>query len=325
MKSKVLPRLLFVLLSLPLAAFPAEVALHASLSKNQAQLGESLVYTLTLNLQGQTQFSPQLELPRAFPGFQVRQGPQQQQSMNWVNGSVSQNWTWEWELAPLQSGLLRLPRPKVTLKDPNGPQEKSAEALSVQVAKGKSLVLQPTPTAEAAPTQTEELRPLKADLGIPWLMLGGLVLALAAPLSLLLWWLFRKPAPKPAAAVEREAGQLALYELEQARRFIQQEDPQALFLELSRILRRYLKQRLRVEKPEPTLLELRSAALKSGPEAETMGEALEDLGIFLFAHKGAGTAEAEALLEQARQAVLAMERNQKGRKNADERFKKAVA
>lgn len=305
---------LFCLLFLPLAALPAEISLHAKTSTDHAKLGESLVYSLTLNLTGQTQFSPQIKLPDSFPGFQVRQGPQQQQSMSWVNGNQSQSWTFSWELAPVKSGTLQILPVKVVLKDPVGELVRSSETLKIQVARGKSFLIPPTPTAvpSQAPAPAMELRPLKADLGLPWMMLGLVALAVSLPMALLLWLLLRKPKPRVQEPVARHPGQAALLALEQCRPLLKSGEMEVCFKQISAVLRGYLKQQLDLAKPEPTLFEveeavsarLRAAKVKDAGRSE---EALQDLSLILFARKEPSLKEAEDLLEQARQVVLTFE------------------
>jgi hypothetical protein len=317
--------LLFILLSFSLSAHAVEVSLHAQASKDKVQLGESLVYQLTLNLQGQTQFSPQLALPKEFPGFQIVQGPQQQQSMNWVNGTVSQSWTFSWEIAPIRAGTLKLAPVKVTLKNPSGDEVKESEALSIEVPRGKAnpFLAGPTPAmATPQPPQPMDLRPLKADLGLPWLILGLLALAVAGSAALILWLIFRPGKPRPAVPAVRNPGQLALFDLENARSLMKDGDLSAYFLEIARILRSYYRSRLSFPRPETTLLEIRALALaklkgRPAEDRQAVEESLDSLNWVLFARHEPSLQEAEDLAIQARQAVLAFE-NLSGSKNHQE-------
>jgi hypothetical protein len=304
----------------------AEVNITAVADKTRAELGESVVFQVTIALTGYTQFTPHLEIP-PFEGLQVRGAPRQQQGMNWVNGQVSQTLTVTWELIPIKSGRLKLGPARIKLKDPaHGEITKEAPAVYVNVARATSAIIQPTPTLEpnAGTPQEEELRPIKPDLGFPFERLGLVALGFLSVLGLAVYLALRPAKTKPVEVV-RNPGQKALFELEEARRLLKTGDEAAYFREVARILREYFKVRLALTLLEPTLTEIQNKArawLKQDPgDSQKNQEGLEDcfnlLVLVLFARHEPRQKEIEQLEREARNLVLEFEERNKEREEAN--------
>ena len=300
-----------------------DLQLHAQVDKDHVQLGESIVYQVSLQLNGQSSFTPQLQTPEfQQQGFQVRSGPQQQQNVSWVNGVVTQNVTISWQIMAIKSGDLTLGPCVVRLKDPaQGEITRRSETLTIHVEKAGAFVIPPTPTAvapESTPTplppQADGLRPIRPDMPFPWAQVAGLGALAAGLLGFMAWLALRRPKPK-AAPVVRNPGQVALYELEQARRLLAEGKGPEYFRQVSRVLRSYLGVRLGMFQGEPTLLEFKrrgAAYLKerqAGEEAlQASGEALDELVLVLFAKHQPTAGEEEAFPDKARALVLAFEK-----------------
>src|SRR5688572_15700216 len=99
--------LLALFLGLSISGPAATFELSAQVSKDHVELGESFVLGLTLNVDGNFTFAPQLEIP-AMEGFEIRGGPQQSQNHSWVNGVVKTQARVQWELVAVKSGKLKL-------------------------------------------------------------------------------------------------------------------------------------------------------------------------------------------------------------------------
>jgi hypothetical protein len=272
--------------------------------------------TLQLTVDGNFTFQPQIEIP-AMDGFQIRGGPRQGSSYNWVNGVVKQQATVQWELVPLKSGRLSIGPFKASAKDAaQGEVAKTAPAIIIQVAKASGFALPPTPTPEpdAAPDPSvDELREIRGDLGFPWAraaVVAGIFLLI---LGLIAWWALRTPPPKKVEIV-RDPGQQALLELEKARLLLVAGDEAAYYKELGRIIRFYLRHRMRMPEKELTLYEaqrLMEQALMKGGEAQALEgrAALERLQELLFAGAGFEAKDASELSPAMRRAILALEKD----------------
>ena len=294
--------------------FAAEISLSARVDRDKVELGDTLYYQLAFSLSGQTQFQPQVDTPK-FDGFQAT-GPNQAQNLQWVNGSVTQTITGTWTLVPLRAGKLTIPAVRATLKDPSGDKVAEAPAITVVVSRGQSFTLQPTPTAAPtpyglqAPPADDGLRPIKPDLGPPWLRLGIIAALFFIIMGLILWLALRpsKPAPVP---VVRDPGQAALQELERLRPLLAQGREAEYYLGAAKALRAYLALRLRVEEPEPTLFSLRRAGHKrlavAGQDGAGLDACIELLARALYAKERPEPKESAAFPDQARALVLLFE------------------
>jgi hypothetical protein len=307
---------LFLGLSLPLAA-AGTFQLGAQVSKDHVELGESFVLALTLSVDGNFTFQPQIEIPK-FDGFQVQAGPQQSQQVNWVNGVVKQQMTVQWELVALKSGTLTLGPFRASANDASlGVVAQTAPAITITVAKGQGNVLPPTPTPEPdgalnPQAQADQLRGIKPDLGPPWARIGIVAAAFLAALGLVIWLATRPPKPKKIEVV-RDPGQVALAELEKARQLLLAGDEPGYYKELGRIIRFYLRHRMRMPEKELTLFEaeglLQKALLKAGPDkAEEGAAAIERLQEILFAKSAPQAKDNETLAPALRSSILNLEK-----------------
>jgi hypothetical protein len=224
----------------------------------------------------------------------------------------------QWTFVAIKSGKLSLGPFKVEAKDASsGEIFKSFPAISIIVAKTKNFAIPPTPTAEpngALGPQggDDQLRDIKGDLGFPWpraSAIAGIVLAL---LALAAWLLLRPPKPQKIEAV-RDPGQQALMDLEKAREILVRGDESEYYKELARIIRFYLRHRMRLPEKELTLFESRGnlerALQNSGTEKlEQASGTLERLEEILFASSQPQAKDAEQLPQGLRQAILELEK-----------------
>jgi hypothetical protein len=231
--------------------------------RDRLELGETLQYSLTLKVQGQLDFQPQLEQPN-FEGFEAR-GPQSRQNMMWVNGQVSIEQALVWELTAVKSGTLTLGPYTVHAKTAAaGEIRRQTQPIKVVVTRPKGLHFpgaqpQPQPTLDlsrvqggADPGLEEALRDIKPDRPFPWLQAGLAAAAgLGALIALLTWWR-RRPQGPQAPPPPRDPAQWALEQLELARQALQPGGERAFVLRAAGLLRDYLRHRLRLSW-EPTL------------------------------------------------------------------------
>ena len=306
-------------LSLAAFAHAGTFELSAAVSKDHVELGEPFTLALTLTIDGNFTFQPQLEIPK-MDGLQVQAGPQQSQQVNWVNGVVKQQVSVQWELVALKSGKLSIGPFRAMAKDASaGEVDKTAPAILITVAKAQGYALPPTPTPEPdgalnsqGPQAGEQLRDIKPDLGFPWLRAGIVALVLLLILALIAWWAL-KPAPPKKIEVVRDPGQVALAELEKARRLLIAGDEEAYYKELGRIIRFYLRHRMRMPEKELTLFEaegLSQHAMHQASPAQVAEavEAMERLQEILFANAAPQAADAEMLPSSLRRLILELEK-----------------
>jgi hypothetical protein len=116
------------LVSTPTAHAQGAASLTATVDRNQLQLGESLVLTLTLNTPGLS--SPQLSLPQ-MDQFRVN-GNSQSLQTNIINGAMSTTLINTFELQPVSLGDLTIPGFSL---DWNG-QQLSTEPIRILVTQG---------------------------------------------------------------------------------------------------------------------------------------------------------------------------------------------
>jgi hypothetical protein len=309
---------LALLLGLSFSLKAGTFDLSASVSKDHVELGESFNLSLMLAVDGNFTFQPQIEIPK-MEGFQVQGGPQQSQNYSWVNGVVKTQATLTWELVALKSGTLTIGPFKASAKDAaQGDVTKTAPAITVVVAKGRGYALPPTPTPEpdgalSASGPAEDIKDIKPDLGFPWARAAGVAAVALALLALILWWALR-PTPPKKVEVVRDPGQVALLELEKARALLTAGDEEGYYKELGRIIRFYLRHRMRMPEKELTLAEaerlLEQALMKAGEsKAEAGKAALERLQELLFAGQAPQAQDGEALAPALRQSILTLEKD----------------
>ncbi len=296
-------------MALPLSLAAAQIDVKVETDKVRVELGETLIYRVTLQVQGNLTFQPQLS-PPDFAGFQVRQGPRQNSNMQWVNGLVNMTYVFEWDLAAQQSGRLAIKPFTVSGNEPGqGVFTRKSAALSVEVARAKANVLPPTPTPDTG-LEVDELADIKPDLGFAWLRIGILVLLFSALLALVLWfWL--KPRKPKKIEIHRDPGQVALMDLEQAARLLKAGEIEAYLKELGRLIRFYLRHRLRRPEDELTLAQAQNHAQRALLRSQESGDKagiLSEIEILLFSGVESGTAEAEKVGARLRELILALER-----------------
>jgi hypothetical protein len=311
-----MPRLLLSLfLSLAALGRAGTFEVHASVDRDQLELGEALQLKVQVDIQGQLDFQPQLEAPN-FDGFDVR-GPNQQQSMQWVNGSMSMSQALVWELTAVKAGVRSLGPFIIRAKDAkNGDIKKEAPAIKVTVRRPKGLKFpgaqaQPQPSL-GAPTgpggPDDELRDIKPDRSLSWAWIAASILALLGLAFAGLTWWRRRPQGPPPPFVPREPGQWALEQLEKARQALGPGGDQAFALTASRLLRDYLRQRLRLHE-EATL----SQALRaSSRRAESLAGGREmggRLDLLVYGGVAVEPADSAWAYEQIRAYVIACEQH----------------
>lgn len=295
----------------PSALVAGNFDMAASVSKADVELGETLTLSVVVAVDGNLAFAPQLDA-FSFEGFQIQSGPRQGQQVSWVNGVVKAQVKVEWDIAAVKSGNLRLGPFKATAKDASqGDIVKTAPAIAIHVAKGRGMILPPTPTPDTGSGSAlqDTLRDIKADLGFPWGRALLLALAILSLAGIFAWYFFKPKKPKKIEVI-RDPGQVALLELEKAKEILARGDEEDYYLELARIIRFYLRHRLRTPDKELTLLEaerlVERALLGAGFEKKT--EAITRLQELLFGGIKPEARDAEVLNVGLRGAILDLEK-----------------
>jgi hypothetical protein len=305
--------LLALWIGLPLAGWTGTFEVTASVDRHELELGESLRLTLSLSVQGQLDFAPQLEQPR-FDGFEAR-GPQQLQSMQWVNGSVSVNQSLVWELTAVKAGRLTLGPFVVSGKDARlGDIVKKTQALTVTVRRPKNLAFKalatPGPGEEGwqAPQRDEEqLRDIKPDRPFPWLRVGLWVGGSLAALALLLTWWRRRPPVPLGPPPPRDPAQWALEQLERLRQGLQSGGERTFVLACAALLRDYLRHRLDL-RFEATLNEGLRELARRAKDLDDPREVGRRLDWLLYGGGTVEPADADWSYQSVRAVIIAAER-----------------
>lgn len=253
--------------------------LKAEVDRDRLELGESLRLKLTLHVQGQLDFRPQLDQPH-FDGFEA-QGPQTFSNMNWINGAMTMEQGLVWELTAVKAGTLTLGPLVVRGKDAlHGEIVRKTQPITITVTRPKDLGLkalapQPTP----APSEPEQLYTIKGDRPFPWQLWGLAGLGGLALLALLLT-LWRRRPPKPVGPPPpRDPAQWALEQLEKLRQGRREGQEREQVRAMAALLRDYLRHRLQLAH-EATLTESLRRLHQRAPGLE----GLADLGLRLNLH-----------------------------------------
>lgn len=291
-----------------------DFTIDASVDKDKVELGEALRFTLRLHVNGSLDFPPQMEQPK-FDDFNA-QGPQQGSNVTWVNGQVSMDYSWTWELVPMKAGTLTLGPYVAKAKDAKaGEIVRSTKAISLQVRRPKKLAFNlPEPGAQPPPPPPEpgadELRDIKPDRGLGWPFWAALLGSLAALVSFAAWWLlWRKPLPK-AEPKPRDPGQHALHELEMARQECGPGGEAVYVRRAATVLRAFLRHRLDL-RHEATLAEaLRSALTRaSGERRQEVLDLRLRLELLLYGDVKPEPADVEDLHPRLRELIMEIEEN----------------
>ncbi len=205
-------------------------------------------------------------------------------------------------LLGFKTGTLPLPAPEVSLRYPDGREEKlEGEALEIVV---ESLL------EEGADVAQQDIREIKPPLLLPVNYLPLILLAAGLLIVLLLLYLvfkryFRRkerviPPPPP-----RPPAEIAYEELARIRNdnLPAQGKIKEYFTRVSDVARRYLENRFNLRAPERTteefLAEMATTNLLSLPQQELVGDFLEKCDLVKFAKYGPGQEEIEGVYNSA--------------------------
>ena len=300
----------------------------AAVDRNEVELGESLHYSLSLQVNGRMDFPVQIDPPK-FEGFQASQ-PMRSDSSSWVNGAVTEVHSFSWELIPIKAGTLTIPAVKANAKDAlNGEVNKVTAAISIKVKRPKnaySAASVPTPGAAPLPTyalqpQSQEppanpapdesgLRDIKADRGLPWARLGMVFGVFAAFLALLVWWARRPDKPAPDFGPVRDPRSAAFALLDAALKRLAAGDEKGFTIDVGHALRGYLRQRLDLRQ-ETTLAEAMRKCRQRLPDSvdrEKAEDLLLSLELLLYGDAKFSPADKTLLDQGSRTLINTMER-----------------
>jgi len=197
-----------------------------------------------------------------------------------------QRWSWTGTLISFRTGDVEVPQVRVSFESPDGKRD-SVESAAVPVAIRSVLETEPVTAGEPAEiADIKEPASLRPDYSSLWAAAGALVLLLLG--AVLLWWLQRRYAAKlarvkmPEDPFLRTPPHVWVYaELQKLleRRLAEQGEFGLFYMELSRILKRYLSGRYRIELMEHTTAELPGMLRQSRAPEGAIAEVLELLDL----------------------------------------------
>lgn len=273
--------LLSLILVLPAWLGAGTFDIKAEVDRDQLELGESLRLKLTLHVQGQLDFRPQLDPPH-FDGFEAR-GPQTFSNMNWVNGSMTMEQGLIWDLVAVKSGSLSLGPLVVKGKDAlHGDIVRKTQPITVTVRRPKDLglrALAPQPTFE--PSAPQQLYGIKGDRPFPWQLWALAGVGGVALLALLLTLWRRRPAKPLGPPPPRDPAQWALEQLERLRQARLEGHEREQVRAMVDLLRDYLRHRLPLAH-EATLSEGLRRLHRQAPGLEGLGDTGLRLNLLLY-------------------------------------------
>lgn len=189
-------------------------------------------------------------------------------------------WRWSGRVAAYETGSLELPPIQLQLLRDGDPISLSTEPLSVELASVLEADELDSESAEIA--DLKDPASIRPDFRPMWIALGILLGLLL--LAAVVWWLHRRYAarfaavPPPEDLFSRVPPHVWVYEALQElidRRLPEQGQVDLFYEELSRILKRYLGGRYRVDLMESTTSEIRGLLGQTGIETDPSRETEE--------------------------------------------------
>jgi hypothetical protein len=262
-------RVLFVLVLgvLPATAAPV-AAVRVHVAPTEATVGDPLQVSVEVELPPGSRLEPPPIGPQ-WGAFQVRSGA-------WSQAEPAR-WVWSGELSAFETGELALPPIVVRVEGPDGASSARSEPQTVTI---RSVLNEGESAGDAAPADIKPPASLEPDYGSLVTALAVLGLLLAASLGL--WWLHRRygsrlaARPVPDDPFHRLAPHVWIYaELQRLleQRLPEQGQVERFYSELSRILKRYLSGRYRVELLERTTGEVPASLQQAGAAPASIGDA----------------------------------------------------
>jgi hypothetical protein len=247
------------------ASDDARVAL--SVTPRAATVGERLAAELTVDAPAGAVIDP----PQIGPTL----GSLSVTSGNWQppqDHEGGQRWTWTGELVGFRTGEIEIPAIRIPVEHDGRREVLTTEALSVTIESVLDARDAQVPLADLKPPAS-----IAPDYGA--LIAAGSILALLLLAAGLLWWLQRRYGARLAAAAvpedpfHRTPPDVWVYaELKKLleRRLAEEGRVDLFFSELSRIIKRYLGGRFRVELMERTTAEVAPLLRQAGADSEAI-------------------------------------------------------
>lgn len=280
--------------------------IEMSVEPLEATVGELVTATLAVTVASDARFEPPLLGPTLGP-FSVADG-------TWSGPEPvddGQRWTWSGRLSAFRTGEQEVPPVTLAVQRGDATVTMSSEPLTITI---KS-VLAPE-ELENADAELADLKPpasLTPDYGPLWAAIGVLLLLLV--LSLIAWWLHRRYAAALAAAevpsdpFHRVPPHVWVYgELQKLieRRLPEEGRVEEFYSELSRILKRYLSGRYRVDLLEQTTEELPATLRQAGAPETSIHDTQDVLGeadLVKFARETPGASQWKAGVDRVYRIV----------------------
>lgn len=309
MKKKSLLVLLLILVMAAAVYAVITVEAVAGTDKKTAVLGDSILYTVSVNRTGDASQSPRIT-PPDFEGFRMS-GSQSSSRINIINGQTSIATSMQFVLVAVKSGQVTIKPSKVTFMNPDTKAYETIETKPVIITvSGGSRQQQMQPTASlpaAVPTivpqsQIKEIRvslDFRPEKYLPYLILLAVLITAA---YFIIKKLKGKKQPKPVKQQVIDFRKDALNRLDAAADFIKTE-PKLFYFEAYEVIRLFLSGKYNVSFNELTTQEIMKKLESAGAgkkEVQAIKELLQECDLVKFADYKPEIPEAVEVYEKAK-------------------------
>jgi len=274
------------------AAFAAvTVEALADTDKKTAVLGDTIIYTVSVNRTGDASQSPRI-MPPDFEGFRMS-GSQSSSRINIVNGQASIGTSMQFALVAVKSGQVTIKSAKVTFMNPDTKAYETIETKPVVITvSGGKTQQQPAATAvvpaatQAIPQSTiKEIRlslDFRPEKYLPYLILLAVLITAA---FFVIRKFRKKKVTKPAASQPVDYKNVMLQKLDSAADLIKT-DPKEFYFEVYEVIRMLLSIRHSTSFDELTTQEIIKKLETAGAakkEIQSIKEILQNCDLVKFA------------------------------------------
>ncbi|HPI04488.1 MAG TPA: BatD family protein [Candidatus Goldiibacteriota bacterium] len=292
MKKKII-FIIFMVLMFSAAAFAAvTVEALADTDKKTAVLGDTIIYTVSVNRTGDASQSPRI-MPPDFEGFRMS-GSQSSSRINIVNGQASIGTSMQFALVAVKSGQVTIKPAKVTFMNPDTKAYETIETkpVVITVSGGKTqqqpaaatpVVVVPT---QAIPQSTiKEIRlslDFRPEKYLPYLILLAVLITAA---FFIIRKFRKKKVTEPAASQPVDYKNVMLQKLDSAADLIKT-DPKEFYFEVYEVIRMLLSIRHSTSFDELTTQEIIKKLETAGAakkEMQSIKEILQNCDLVKFA------------------------------------------
>jgi len=294
------------------AAFAAvTVEALADTDKKTAVLGDTIIYTVSVNRTGDASQSPRI-MPPDFEGFRMS-GSQSSSRINIVNGQASIGTSMQFALVAVKSGQVTIKSAKVTFMNPDTKAYETIETKPVVITvSGGKTQQQPaaTPVVPAATqavpqSMIKEIRlslDFRPEKYLPYLILLAVLITAA---FFIIKKFRKKGVTKPAAVQSVDYKNVMLQKLDSAADLIKT-DPKEFYFEVYEVIRMLLSFRHNTSFDELTTQEIVKKLETAGAakkEMQSIKEILQNCDLVKFADYKPEIEEAVDIYEKVKALI----------------------